>query len=105
MGSGNRRQTLSASEVVQFARIASARKTSIADLASFTWWPAPDVSATEVKVRLADGTFRSILFRDIVADTDGVFYFGWDVGTRNAVWKWVPAFPDRRNTSTVWVTF
>src|SRR5512145_2825867 len=79
MGSGNRRQTLSAAEVVQFARIASARKTSIADLASFTWWPAQDLTATVVKVQLADGTFRSILFRDIVADSDGVFYFGRDV--------------------------
>jgi hypothetical protein len=92
-----RRRTLSEADVVDFIKRAAADPRAVPGIAEYTWWPARSRDTTAVSVDRGDGVRLSIKIRELIAGEDGVFFYGWDEASRNAVWKWVPAeVPEKR---------
>ena len=86
----SRRESLTAADLDDLITRAARATPEVPGLADFAWWPAESVEAAEVRVYSREGAAIVIPFVDIIPEPDGVFFFGWDVESGNAIWKWVP---------------
>jgi hypothetical protein len=84
------RSKLALEDIRGFAQRAATANPIIDGLAHFDWheWES-DHSATLMNGEIIPAGQDA--FRDLVADKDGVFFYGWDESAQVALWRWVPA--------------